>query len=247
MPERLTSLFSKGILEALAHVHQRKIIHLDLKAANILVTKEGVVKLTDFGVSREFSFDSIDTSVAGTPFWMAPEIIELKGATTKSDIWSLGCTIIELMTGKPPYFDCNPMTALFKIVEEDIPPLPATNNPDMIDFLTKVFQKNPDTRPSAQTLLSHPWIQLKTKQQPIQKEPVKGLVVETVAPNQIEPNNTGASLRPSVSTGKLSTTQTGVTKSDSSLNKPSKLQKKQRSQPTDNASSKAASSGCSIM
>jgi len=83
------------------------VVHCDLKAANILTTKNGNVKLTDFGVSLNLRAveREIDKDVAGTPNWMAPEVIELKGASTKSDIWSLGCTVIELLTGKPPYAD----------------------------------------------------------------------------------------------------------------------------------------------
>lgn len=82
-------------------------MHCDLKAANILTTKNGNVKLSDFGVSLNLRAMERRTKndIAGTPNWMAPEVIELKGASTKSDIWSLGCTVIELFTGKPPYAD----------------------------------------------------------------------------------------------------------------------------------------------
>ena len=83
------------------------VVHGDLRAANILTTKNGNVKLTDFGVSLNLRAveREIDKDVAGTPNWMAPEVIELKGASPKSDIWSLGCTVIELLTGTPPYAD----------------------------------------------------------------------------------------------------------------------------------------------
>jgi serine/threonine protein kinase len=116
------------ILEGLHYLHTSNIVHCDLKAANILTTKNGNVKLTDFGVSlnlraMEKERGGLDEqsggrsgngngqngdrhgNVAGTPNWMAPEVIELKGASTKSDIWSLGCTVVELLTGRPPYAD----------------------------------------------------------------------------------------------------------------------------------------------
>ena len=81
-------------------------VHCDLKAANILTTKAGDVKLSDFGVSLNLrAMEREIKDVAGTPNWMAPEVIEFKGASTKSDIWSLGCTVIELLTGRPPYWD----------------------------------------------------------------------------------------------------------------------------------------------
>lgn len=99
--------------------------HCDLKAANILTTKTGEIKLTDFGVSLNLRIkqDALGAP-AGTPNWMAPEVIELKGASTKSDIWSLGCTIVEMLTGKPPYADMIAMSALYHIVEDENPPLP---------------------------------------------------------------------------------------------------------------------------
>ena len=94
------------ILEGLHYLHQCDVVHCDLKAANILTTKTGNVKLSDFGVSLNLRVMEREMKdVAGTPNWMAPEVIELKGASPKSDIWSLGCTVIELLTGRPPYAD----------------------------------------------------------------------------------------------------------------------------------------------
>lgn len=99
------------ILEGLDYLHCSDVVHCDLKAANILTTKTGNVKLSDFGVSLNLRAVEQIKDVAGTPNWMAPEVIELKGASTKSDIWSLGCTVIELLTGRPPYGDIpNAMT-----------------------------------------------------------------------------------------------------------------------------------------
>lgn len=89
---------------------------------------------------------------------MAPEVIELKGASTKSDIWSLGCTLVELVTGKPPYADMIAMSAMFRIVEDQCPPLPENISEDMKDFLRACFQKDPALRPSATELKQHPWI-----------------------------------------------------------------------------------------
>ena len=162
-PEKLALAYTVGILHGLEYLHDRQIIHCDLKAANVLCTKTGTIKLGDFGVSKEFSFDQIDTSVAGTPNWMAPEIIELKGATTASDLWSLGCTVIEMLTGKPPYSECNPMTTLFRIVEDDMPPLPTGLSIELGDFLSKCFQKDPSQRPPAKQLLDHVWLTRRSK------------------------------------------------------------------------------------
>lgn len=104
--ERLVASYVVKILEGLHYLHQCDVVHCDLKAANILTTKTGNVKLSDFGVSLNLrAMEREMKDVAGTPNWMAPEVIELKGASPKSDIWSLGCTVIELLTGRPPYAD----------------------------------------------------------------------------------------------------------------------------------------------
>ncbi|KAI8089567.1 uncharacterized protein BX664DRAFT_297377 [Halteromyces radiatus] len=159
-PEKLVASFCVKILNGLDYLHDNQVVHCDLKAANILTTKTGDVKLTDFGVSLNLKIKAVDDqTVSGTPNWMAPEVIEMKGASTKSDIWSLGCTLIELVTGKPPYADLISMSAMFRIVEDDYPPLPDNISEDMRDFLLCCFQKNPDDRPTAKTLKEHPWIQ----------------------------------------------------------------------------------------
>ncbi|RIA90157.1 kinase-like domain-containing protein [Glomus cerebriforme] len=158
-PEKLVVSYVVKILEGLVYLHTKQVVHCDLKAANILTTKNGNVKLSDFGVSLNLKMmEQVCTEVAGTPNWMAPEVIELKGASTASDIWSLGCTIIELLTGKPPYSDLLAMTALFRIVEDDCPPLPESISDDLTDFLKKCFHKKPSMRPTARDLFRHEWI-----------------------------------------------------------------------------------------
>ncbi|KAI8138852.1 kinase-like domain-containing protein [Fennellomyces sp. T-0311] len=158
-PEKLVASFCMKILNGLEYLHANEVVHCDLKAANILTTKTGDVKLSDFGVSLNLKIKGADAgSVSGTPNWMAPEVIELKGASTKSDIWSLGCTLVELVTGKPPYADLIAMSAMFRIVEDNYPPLPGNISQDMHSFLLCCFQKNPEERPTATQLKEHTWI-----------------------------------------------------------------------------------------
>ncbi|CAO3621895.1 unnamed protein product [Cunninghamella blakesleeana] len=158
-PEKLVCSFCVKILNGLEYLHDNDVVHCDLKAANILTTKTGDVKLTDFGVSLNLKIKTDETeNVAGTPNWMAPEVIELKGASTKSDIWSLGCTLIELVSGKPPYSNLVAMSAMFRIVEDEYPPLPKNISEEMKSFLLCCFQKNPDNRPTATQLKSHIWL-----------------------------------------------------------------------------------------
>ena len=127
-PENLVALYMSQVLYGLLYLHEQGVIHRDIKGANILTTKEGLVKLADFGVATKAS-GLDESSVVGTPYWMAPEVIELSGATTSSDIWSLGCTVIELIEGKPPYHKLQPMQALFRIVNDEHPPIPGSASP----------------------------------------------------------------------------------------------------------------------
>ena len=127
-PENLVGLYMSQVLHGLLYLHEQGVIHRDIKGANILTTKQGLVKLADFGVATRTT-SLHESSVVGTPYWMAPEVIELSGATTASDIWSLGCTVIELLDGKPPYHKLQPMHALFRIVNDDHPPLPEGASP----------------------------------------------------------------------------------------------------------------------
>lgn len=137
-------------------------IHRDIKAANILATKDGSVKLADFGVATRVNASggaADETGIVGSPYWMAPEVIDQLGATAASDIWSLGATIVELFDGgRPPYYFLDPMPALFRIVNDDCPPIPDGASPPARDFLQRCFQKDPNLRVTARQLLSHAWI-----------------------------------------------------------------------------------------
>lgn len=160
LPEQLVASYVVKILEGLVYLHEMEVVHCDLKAANILTTKNGNVKLSDFGVSLNLqAMEKVQQNDAiGTPNWMAPEVIELQGASTAADIWSLGCTIIELLTGKPPYSDMLAMSAMFRIVEDERPPIPEKCSEELRDFLTQCFRKNPKQRPNAAELFKHPWL-----------------------------------------------------------------------------------------
>ncbi|CAI0443898.1 unnamed protein product [Linum tenue] len=158
-PESLVTVYIAQVLEGLVYLHEQGVIHRDIKGANILTTKEGLVKLADFGVATKLTEADVNThSVVGTPYWMAPEVIEMSGVCAASDIWSVGCTVIELLTCVPPYYDLQPMPALFRIVQDDNPPIPDSLSPDITDFLRQCFKKDARQRPDAKTLLSHPWI-----------------------------------------------------------------------------------------
>ena len=154
--ESLVAIYTTQVLKGLAYLHAQGVVHRDIKGANILATKDGTIKLADFGVATEGGdFEG----VVGTPYWMAPEIIEMTGNSgTACDIWSVGCTVIELVTGAPPYFDLNPMPALFRIVQDEHPPLPDNISSALKEFLLACFQKDPNLRISAEKLLEYKWL-----------------------------------------------------------------------------------------
>ncbi len=162
-PESLVGVYILQVLQGLVYLHEQGVIHRDIKGANILTNKDGSVKLADFGVATKTGALT-DYAVVGSPYWMAPEVIDQSGATTTSDIWSVGCVVIELLEGKPPYSDLEPMPALFRIVQDDCPPLPESASAVVKDFLLQCFQKEANLRASAQNLLRHPWMASARKQ-----------------------------------------------------------------------------------
>eukprot|EP00850_Spirogloea_muscicola_P007816 SM000040S14828 [mRNA] locus=s40:632092:641340:+ [translate_table: standard] len=159
-PESLVAIYIAQVLEGLVYLHEQGVIHRDIKVANILTTKEGLVKLADFGVAtklNEVDHNAQSSHPVGTPYWMAPEVIEMSGVTAASDIWSVGCTVIELLTCAPPYYDLHHMPALFRIVQDDKPPLPDHLSASLREFLELCFQKDASLRPDAKELLKHQW------------------------------------------------------------------------------------------
>ena len=157
LPENLAAVYISQVLEGLKFLHDQGVVHRDIKCANILVTKTGDIKIADFGIASKLN-DQSGVDVMGTPYWMAPEVIELNGASYASDIWSVGCTVLELLVGQPPYFDLPPMTALYHIVQDDHPPIPDTVSSNCVDWLLCIFKKDPDQRPSAAKLFNHRWL-----------------------------------------------------------------------------------------
>ncbi|KAI5479767.1 STE/STE11/cdc15 protein kinase [Pseudohyphozyma bogoriensis] len=156
-PESLVALYILQVLQGLLYLHDQGVIHRDIKGSNILATKEGNIKLADFGVATQAGGPE-DANVVGSPYWMAPEVVDQSGATTASDIWSLGALVIELLTGKPPYHFLDPLPALFRIVNDDCPPIPESASAGARDFLLQCFQKDRNLRIGARKLLRHPWI-----------------------------------------------------------------------------------------
>eukprot|EP00172_Hildenbrandia_rubra_P000518 Plantae.Rhodophyta-Hildenbrandia_rubra.ctg12630.p1 GENE.Plantae.Rhodophyta-Hildenbrandia_rubra.ctg12630~~Plantae.Rhodophyta-Hildenbrandia_rubra.ctg12630.p1 ORF type:complete len:763 (+),score=128.53 Plantae.Rhodophyta-Hildenbrandia_rubra.ctg12630:1108-3396(+) len=164
-PETLVAEISRQVLNGLEYLHANGVTHRDLKPANILVTNSAVVKICDFGVSASENVQTINPGqhMVGTPWYIAPEMVEYRPWTHSLDIWSLGCTVLELATGRRPYHELSAMQVLFRMVEDRRPPIPDTLSPECQDFLKSCWVWNPEERPSASALKSHPFI-LKAKQ-----------------------------------------------------------------------------------
>ncbi|CAL9734692.1 cell division control protein 15 [Monosporozyma servazzii] len=157
LSESETKLYIRQTLDGLVYLHAQGVIHRDIKAANLLLDANDVVKLADFGVSTKVNNSAM--TLAGSLNWMAPEIIINKGASTLSDIWSLGATVVELLTGKPPFhnlLDINIYYAMDNEKEQYYPPASLSNSTK--DFLNLCLQKNMFERSNAKELLNHPWV-----------------------------------------------------------------------------------------
>ncbi|KAF6143529.1 hypothetical protein GIB67_029698 [Kingdonia uniflora] len=159
--ESVVRNFTRHILSGLAYLHSTKTIHRDIKGANLLVDATGVVKLADFGMAKILTGQKADLSMKGSPYWMAPEVIQAVMQKDSNgdlalavDIWSLGCTIIEMLNGKPPWSEFEGAAAMFKVLRET-PPVPETLSEAGKDFLKLCFKKNPAERPTASMLLEH--------------------------------------------------------------------------------------------
>ncbi|KAI8905198.1 kinase-like domain-containing protein [Gorgonomyces haynaldii] len=153
IPETYMGIVIRQMVQALIYLHNKvEIIHRDIKCANTLLTLSGDVQLCDFGVAGQMSLSKKRNSFVGTPYWMAPEIIQRSQYDFKADIWSLGITVIEMATGNPPFADQEPGKALFLIPRSRPPRLTGNFSTDLQEFIAACLKEDPQDRSSAQEL-----------------------------------------------------------------------------------------------
>ena len=158
-PEAHIAYVCKEMLKALNFMHVDDKMHRDIKSDNVLVGKDGVVKVADFGFAVNLtSKKQKRTSVVGTPYWMAPELIRAQPYGVGVDVWSLGITAIEMMEGEPPHFDQTPMQALMQILTAGTPKVPDTWSKGLRHFLDFALQVDPSERATAERLVMHPFL-----------------------------------------------------------------------------------------
>ena len=161
--ESVISVYTRQILIGLDYLHSQRCVHRDIKGGNILVEKSGRIKLADFGMAKSLVEQMADGgSFKGSAYWMAPEVIRQKGSGNHpaADVWSVGCTVIEMASGEHPWGDCSgQVQAIFKIAStKELPRVPEQLSPAASEFVLMCLQRDPDARPDSETLLLHPFV-----------------------------------------------------------------------------------------
>lgn len=155
LPPMVVKNYAYQIIKGLTYLHTHNIIHRDLKSANVLVTDDAIVKLTDFGSSKKCGDGDVLKSIKGSPYWMAPEVLMQEGYTFSSDIWSFGCLLIEMATGCPPWSEYSDKTnEIIKLImtKGKLPRIPHQSR-SFYNLVLTCINRNPEERPSAEAII----------------------------------------------------------------------------------------------
>ncbi|XP_039931896.1 serine/threonine-protein kinase Nek4 isoform X2 [Hirundo rustica] len=159
LPENQVVEWFVQISMALQYLHEKHILHRDLKTQNIFLTRTNIIKVGDLGIAKvlENQYDMASTLI-GTPYYMSPELFSNKPYNYKSDVWALGCCVYEMATLKHA-FNAKDMNSLaYRIIEGKLPPMPKDYSPQLVEIIQTMLSKKPEERPSVKSILRQPYI-----------------------------------------------------------------------------------------
>ncbi|XP_013371043.1 PREDICTED: serine/threonine-protein kinase Nek4 isoform X2 [Chinchilla lanigera] len=213
LPERQVVEWFVQIAMALQYLHEKHILHRDLKTQNVFLTRTNIIKVGDLGIARvlENHCDMASTLI-GTPYYMSPELFSNKPYNYKSDVWALGCCVYEMATLKHAFNAKDMNSLVYRIIEGKLPPMPKAYSPELAELIRTMLSKRPEERPSVRSILRQPYIKhqislfleatkAKTSKANIKCEDSKAKPVATVVSRKTESNREAAHPQPHASEG----------------------------------------------
>ena len=168
LPEKQASRYTKHVLQGLKYLHSNNILHGDIKCANMLIAEGDIIKICDFGTSKQLNMlqtttcSNMTKTLTGTMYYMAPEMFQAKKGSKQEysptvDTWSTACALVEMLTKYPPWRDYEPVQLTVAMVKEEAPDykLSSKVSGKTLDFLDKCFSFDPQKRPKASQMLDH--------------------------------------------------------------------------------------------
>ncbi|XP_062254290.1 serine/threonine-protein kinase Nek4 isoform X2 [Platichthys flesus] len=159
LPEKQVVEWFVQIAMALQYMHERNILHRDLKTQNIFLTKTNIIKVGDLGIARVLeNQNDMASTLIGTPYYMSPELFSNKPYNHKSDVWALGCCVYEMSTLKHAFNAKDMNSLVYRIVEGKLPQMPGRYDPQLGDLIKSMLCKRPEDRPDVKLILRQPYI-----------------------------------------------------------------------------------------